>query len=1079
MTSLNNIDTSVNISGAFILDVWGDSSSGVPLIYATSGGGIATFSVDSSGFITYLNWLNTGQTYCYCITGDGTYLYAGTRFDSYIITYTVSTSGVLTEVDRIGSSGSVYDLWTDGSYVYAASSSGGLRTYSISGGSLSFESAHDAGGDYINVWGDGTYLYISNLNGSILSYTTGSTPALIDSYSLGGSTNYSGVSGDGNFIYMSCYNAGNGVYGLYSFSSTAGNLTYLDRETSNSSNSRRSVCHGGFIFVSSQTQGTNVYSVDGSGILTLEDSAGSNSQAPFHNGTYLFTGSATPNVQSWSLSIDRYFLTQPDNIFDMDSDIELETLGVIKRYLNQSGVEDAITSNFNLTTNAGDIDADPYNNVYIANPTAGIVNKYDALGVLQATYTFTDRWVNGLARVLIRAQPALPDDNLLVILNEKYSEDVDDDFTGDDGDPPNSTLWNPGTDNGSTRLCRINSNRLRLATVNVTGYQAISSVFHISGDFDIQVDWEMMVDPGSESTENYILAADPSDATRWFRIGYQPKSNGWKRGYQAGGSAVYSLGTTETINISDPRKLRLVRTGSTIQGYRWTAAGAWAAEQTAISVTSNDVVISIANHSWADSPTSTVDFDNFTVNSGTVVWPEGTSGADIVLYDIEEDTIIDVLDKPAEITGTMTQASWDNVTAALLISDDEKIWVYDDMTGILLDTLDHLGTFGEECFGITVTDDGDLMTNYNGFIRKMVGLSLTVDYTFTSGSTETRMAIMTHTETNFGLEVDTVFETVSDIINDNKFEISGSTSFEIVSDIDISHEFVMVDSILNGDNAVNDVWSDGNGIVYITAHANGVISYSVDGSGNLTYIDGDSTQPGYQDIHGRGNQLFTCSNGFGLSSYSISGGNITYRDNNNGGSGWYTGVNAASDGLVYTASASGVRSHSIDAQGIITPIDEDYQGFFCQGVWSDDNFIYVAGGSGGFMTYSSAGGVLTLLDRHDIGNAYNNVWGDGTFIYVTDTNIGLLVYSVDSLGIITYIGRREDPSDSQYKDVWGDGEFIYVSSNGTGLKAYTVDGAGNLTFEDTSPDQSYMRGISGDGNFIYVCRWRYLQVWTY
>lgn len=64
-----------------------------------------------------------------------------------------------------------------------------------------------------------------------------------------------------------------------------------------------------------------------------------------------------------------------------------------------------------------------------------------------------------------------------------------------------------------------------------------------------------------------------------------------------------------------------------------------------------------------------------------------------------------------------------------------------------------------------------------------------------------------------------------------------------------------------------EVWGDGN-FIYVACSNAGIRSYSVDGSGNLTYIDVDDQGQPYNDVWGDGNFVYATAFD-GIKSYSV------------------------------------------------------------------------------------------------------------------------------------------------------------------------------------------------------------------
>lgn len=188
-----------------------------------------------------------------------------------------------------------------------------------------------------------------------------------------------------------------------------------------------------------------------------------------------------------------------------------------------------------------------------------------------------------------------------------------DDFIGANEDTPNDDYWLAYGVDSATLLNSIYGNKLRLGTVNAQGYAYVKALFLLVGDFDIESNWEMEVDSGGERAEFYLQVYILS--TGYFaRIGYQPNLNVWRARYNKGSTT--TVDSAETIGINDPRKFRLVRSGSNILMYKWTTE--WVLVTTASGIGTGDATAYLVSHSYADTPTITVDFDDIIINSGTV-----------------------------------------------------------------------------------------------------------------------------------------------------------------------------------------------------------------------------------------------------------------------------------------------------------------------------------------------------------------------------------------------------------------------------------------------------------------------------
>jgi hypothetical protein len=269
------------------------------------------------------------------------------------------------------------------------------------------------------------------------------------------------------------------------------------------------------------------------------------------------------------------------------------------------------------------------------------------------------------------------------------------------------------------------------------------------------------------------------------------------------------------------------------------------------------------------------------------------------------------------------------------------------------------------------------------------------------------------------------------------------------------------------------IWTDEN-FIYAACDAAGLRTYSVNPSGDLTFIHSDDQGHAYAGVWGDGTFIYAACEFGGLRTYSVDpSGNLTFIDEHLqggivGGNGY---VSVWGDGnFIYVASQwQGIKSYSVDGGGFLTYKDVHWIGgsTVYRNVWGDGNFIYITTGqaNGGLLTYTVDGsGNLTFVDKHyEVqvpANSYTDVWGDGNFLYVSSNARGVLTYTVDPSGNLTYVSRNLEAGDAW--KVWGDGQLVYSTGNFT---SYSVNPTGGLILLDSAPGS---RGIWGDGNFVYV-----------
>lgn len=192
-----------------------------------------------------------------------------------------------------------------------------------------------------------------------------------------------------------------------------------------------------------------------------------------------------------------------------------------------------------------------------------------------------------------------------------------DDFTGDDGDLPDSNTWEeifgPPI---------INSNKCRFEVSHTHVQEYIETRYFVSGEFDIQVEYSLDTYP---------------DTSWWkFRLKAEEVSGGNKYWYCA---RAYD-GTEGQVHIFEQRdddlsqnealilyggqtgKLRLVRENgsTTIKAYYW-YSGSWTEIVPGANITSSeDMMFSLQLICGDNKPNVVADFDNFTLAVGQDEW---------------------------------------------------------------------------------------------------------------------------------------------------------------------------------------------------------------------------------------------------------------------------------------------------------------------------------------------------------------------------------------------------------------------------------------------------------------------------
>lgn len=181
---------------------------------------------------------------------------------------------------------------------------------------------------------------------------------------------------------------------------------------------------------------------------------------------------------------------------------------------------------------------------------------------------------------------------------------IEDDFTGNDGDPPNSDIWLP-SDPGVT----IQNNKLELHVDSVDVSEYVYLVQSAYGNFDVQVDYELITYPSTHSWQSTLTVERPYPGWRYRMIrGYSTALGHYYAAQDFDGSSYTNRATASTTDTSG--KLRLYRSGTSIGAYYWSGT-AWTQLYNWSGGLTDRLSVRIYNWSGVALPSVTTRFDNF------------------------------------------------------------------------------------------------------------------------------------------------------------------------------------------------------------------------------------------------------------------------------------------------------------------------------------------------------------------------------------------------------------------------------------------------------------------------------------
>lgn len=193
-----------------------------------------------------------------------------------------------------------------------------------------------------------------------------------------------------------------------------------------------------------------------------------------------------------------------------------------------------------------------------------------------------------------------------------------DDFTGWNGDEPNTDLWYKN-DSAPNSYMEIEGNRLKqVHDINDTVDNLYYSYFTISGDFDLRIKYELDTDLTTNSWWGggiRIYAQDASGYWAFIQRGYSTTKHHRFRYNGDGGNSWDDVVTTLTSGT-----VRLTRSGSNLSAYysSYTNPITWNQVGSATDWSAEDVKVALNSVKSFSSTGMIIYADDFTVVSGTV-----------------------------------------------------------------------------------------------------------------------------------------------------------------------------------------------------------------------------------------------------------------------------------------------------------------------------------------------------------------------------------------------------------------------------------------------------------------------------
>ena len=241
------------------------------------------------------------------------------------------------------------------------------------------------------------------------------------------------------------------------------------------------------------------------------------------------------------------------------------------------------------------------------------------------------------------------------------------------------------------------------------------------------------------------------------------------------------------------------------------------------------------------------------------------------------------------------------------------------------------------------------------------------------------------------------------------------------------------------------IWGDGNYLYYCAGGS--IYSYSVDGAGNLTQVDSDSTVTGPMNSRADSNFLYVADhNGQAIDTYSVSSGIFTHKTSK------AMGISiedvAVGNGYVFALDTnSGVYSFSVNTTtGVLTQIDTIDEGpsSSLRGhLYFYDNKLYAAMNVGWFIyDVDGAGNLTQSFDAST--NKGHSVYVDNTYIYLggvesnNDATQAIRLFDINDPSTQKLFANSGGGRDNNDEDIWIDANGIYSANFDEGTDAYVL-----------------------------------------
>lgn len=225
-------------------------------------------------------------------------------------------------------------------------------------------------------------------------------------------------------------------------------------------------------------------------------------------------------------------------------------------------------------------------------------------------------------------------------------------FIGPNNDAPDKDLWIVNN-NSVSGTCDIQNNKLKMYIPTTYSNESlvVESVFKLSGDFDIQIDYNEISNGSTSSSTLYPSALMVSNDSVMIKIGSKVNDLGIHSSFIestniriTNGDDFYSFG-----------RYKIIRNSGSFTVHHWSGTQwEWNSDTSGYTFSdsnSSDLYVgfmsSVGEHSWA-----TTDFDNFVVVSGTVKYKPAQR-----VWDDNFKAVYHMAQEPSPVTGSILDST--------------------------------------------------------------------------------------------------------------------------------------------------------------------------------------------------------------------------------------------------------------------------------------------------------------------------------------------------------------------------------------------------------------------------------------